>query len=77
MICRHFLFLKILMNWNMNKNFNSHCKYQLRMKGKEIKETRSWIKEHIKELHLSATFCAWLFRSCLNEGGEQQTGREP
>ena len=26
------------------------------MKGKEIKETRSWIKEHIRELHLSATF---------------------
>ena len=21
--------------------------------------------------------CAWPFRSCLNEGGEQQTGREP
>ena len=26
------------------------------MKGKEIKETRSWMKEHIRELHLSATF---------------------
>ena len=37
MICKHFLFLKILINWNINKNFNSHCKYQLRMKGKEIK----------------------------------------
>ena len=28
------------------------------MKGKEIKETRSWIKEHIRELQLSATFVA-------------------
>ena len=26
------------------------------MKGKQIKETRSWIKEHIRGLHLSATF---------------------
>ena len=26
------------------------------MKGKEIKETRSWIKEHIRGLYLSATF---------------------
>ena len=26
------------------------------MTGKEIKETRSWIKEHIRELHLSTTF---------------------
>ena len=26
------------------------------MKGKEMKGTRSWIKEHIRELHLSATF---------------------
>ena len=31
------------------------------MKGKEIKETRSWIKEHIRELHLSATFERGLF----------------
>ena len=31
------------------------------MKGKEIKETRSWIKEHIRELHLSATFVRGLF----------------
>ena len=31
------------------------------MKGTEIKETRSWIKEHIKELHLSATFVRGLF----------------
>ena len=26
------------------------------MKGKKIKETRSWIKENIEELHLTATF---------------------
>ena len=31
------------------------------MKGKEIKETRSWIKEHIRELHLNATFVRGLF----------------
>ena len=31
------------------------------MKGKEIKETRSWIKEHIRELHSSATFVRGLF----------------
>ena len=31
------------------------------MKRKEIKETRSWIKEHIRELHLSATFVRSLF----------------
>ena len=31
------------------------------MKGKEIQETRSWIKEHIRELHLSATFVRGLF----------------
>ena len=31
------------------------------MKGKEIKETRSWIKEHITELYLSATFVRGLF----------------
>ena len=31
------------------------------MKGKEIKETRSWIKEHIRELHLSATSVRSLF----------------
>ena len=31
------------------------------MKGKEIKETRSWIKEHIIGLHLSATFVRGLF----------------
>ena len=31
------------------------------MKGKEIKETHPWIKEHIKELHLSDTFVRGLF----------------
>ena len=31
------------------------------MKGKEIKDTRSWMKEHIRELHLSATFERGLF----------------
>ena len=31
------------------------------MKGKEIKETRSWIKQYIRELHLSATFVRGLF----------------
>ena len=31
------------------------------MKGKEIKETRSWIKEHIRGLHVSATFVRGLF----------------
>ena len=33
------------------------------MKGKDIKETRSWIKEHIRELLLSATFMRGLFGS--------------
>ena len=31
------------------------------MKGKEIKETLSWIKEHIRELHFSATFVRGIF----------------
>ena len=31
------------------------------MKVKEIKETRSWIKEHIRKLHLSASFVRGLF----------------
>ena len=31
------------------------------MKGKKINQTRSWIKEHIRELHLSATFVRGLF----------------
>ena len=31
------------------------------MKGKEIKETRSWMKEHIRELHSSASFVRGLF----------------
>ena len=31
------------------------------MRGKEIKETRSWIKEHIREHHLNATFVSGLF----------------
>ena len=31
------------------------------MKGKEIKGTRSWIREHIRQLHLSATFVRGLF----------------
>ena len=31
------------------------------MKGKEIEEARSWIKEHIREFHLSATFVRGLF----------------
>ena len=31
------------------------------MKGKEIKETCFWIKEYIRELHLSATFVRGLF----------------
>ena len=31
------------------------------MKGKKIKEKRSQIKEHIRELHLSATFKRGLF----------------
>ena len=26
------------------------------MKGKEIKETRSWIREHMRVLRISATF---------------------
>ena len=49
------------MNKNINKNFNSHRKYLLRMKGKEMKGTRSWIKKHIRGLHLSATFVRSLF----------------
>ena len=35
------------------------------MKGKEIKETRSWIEEHIRELHLSATFVRELLGPAL------------
>ena len=31
------------------------------MKGNEINETSSWIKEHIKGHHLSATFVRGLF----------------
>ena len=31
------------------------------MKEKKIKETRSWTKEHIRQLHLSATFMRGLF----------------
>ena len=31
------------------------------MKGKEIKEKRSWIEEYIRELLLSATFVRGLF----------------
>ena len=31
------------------------------MKGMEIKETRSWIKEYIRELYLTATFVLGLF----------------
>ena len=31
------------------------------MKGKEIKETRFWIKEQIRDLHLSATLVRGLF----------------
>ena len=31
------------------------------MKGKEMKETRSCIKEHIRQLHSSATFVSGLF----------------
>ena len=56
MICKHFLFFEILVNQNINKNSDIHCKYQRRMKGNEIKETRSWITEHIRGLHFSATF---------------------
>ena len=35
------------------------------------------MKNTYKKAPLKRHFCAWLFRSCLNEGGEQQTGREP
>ena len=35
------------------------------MKGKEIKETRFWIREHIRELYLSATFVRGLFGPAL------------
>ena len=31
------------------------------MRGKQIKETLSWNKEHIRELHLSTTFVRGLF----------------
>ena len=31
------------------------------MKGKEMKETRSWFKEHIRGLHLNASFVRGLF----------------
>ena len=37
------------------------------MKVKEIKETRSWIKEHIRELHSSATFVRGLFGPALTK----------
>ena len=42
MTCEHFLFLEILINWNINKNFNSHYKYQLTInaKGGYLEESR-------------------------------------
>ena len=35
------------------------------------------IKTAYKRAPLKRHLCAWPFRSCLNEEGEQQTGREP
>ena len=43
------------------------------MKGKRIKETRSWIKEHIKGLHLSAIFVRGLF----GPASAKETSNEP
>ena len=37
------------------------------MKEKEIKETRSWIKEDMRVLHLSATFVRGLFGPALTK----------
>ena len=34
------------------------------------------IKNTYKRAPLKRHLCAWPFRSCLNKGGEQQTGRE-
>ena len=39
------------------------------MKGMKIKEKRSWIKEHIRELHLSATFVRSLFGPASTQKG--------
>ena len=38
-----------------------------------MKRTKNTYKRAPLKRHL----CAWPIRSCLNEGGEQQTGREP
>ena len=35
------------------------------------------IKNTYKRAPLKRHFCAWPIRSCLNEGGKQQTGRDP
>ena len=43
------------------------------MKGKEIRKTRSWIKEHIRKLHLSATFVRGLFGSASTK----ETSKKP
>ena len=50
------------------------------MKGKEIKEIRSWIKEHIRELHLSATLVRGLFspastKEAINKPAENRDCR--
>ena len=42
------------------------------MKGKKIKETRSWIKEHIRELQLSATFVRGLFGPASTKEGSNK-----
>ena len=43
------------------------------MKGREIKETLSWIKEHIRELYLSATFVRGLFGPASTKEASNKT----
>ena len=45
------------------------------MKGKEIKETRSWIKEHIRELYLSAIFVRGLFGPASTKGASNKPAK--
>ena len=47
------------------------------MKGKEIKETRSWIKEHIRDLHLSATFVRGLFGPASTKEASNKPAENP
>ena len=47
------------------------------MKGKEIKETRSCIKEHIRELHLSDTFVRGLYGPASKKEASNKPAENP